>query len=104
MLQPKQKTLIAIATNTAASFLPIAFKGRMALNGYFSSWMVVIVTTVILIGTATAQFTYPTSTSNTGFRVNDTIVVVWSSSFQNPNLELYGGCREQRKYLWRKSL
>ncbi len=75
----------------------------MAFDAHFGVWMVMFVTAVLLTGTTTAQFTYPTSTSNTDFRVDNTIVVAWSSSFQNPHLELYGGYIEKREYLWRKS-
>ena len=59
-------------------------------------WVAFVISTVLLIGNTSAQFSYPRPDSDTGFRVGDTIVVSWTSSNTRPYLELYGGYNEKR--------
>ena len=62
----------------------------------YTRWMT-LVTIVLCIATGTyGQFLYPTSTSDTHFRVGDTVVVSWVTSDRSPKLELYGGYQEKR--------
>lgn len=68
----------------------------MYVNKPFQQWVVLAASVVLSAKGAIALFTFPTSASTTGFRVGDTIVVSWTSSFKQPSLELYGNYQEQR--------